>query len=388
MEKNHYVGIDVSKLTLDISIFEEGKDVKYFDHIQVANDKEGWKEMLRELKRKGVKPVAAAFMMEYTGCYSDGIRGFLDHKRLTYVMANPLEVKLRSGITRGKNDKIDSARIADYLGRFHDVLSPSHLPSANLLHLDALRKERKYMVEMRTSLKNRIQTVTFTDELNRHDSTIRLFDRKIDTIEEQILKLIDSDEEIKKTYELLLTIPGIGMVNAVNVIAITENFTAFANARQYASYIGVAPYRRDSGTSVHRRPKPSTFSDLQAKADLSEAADSARQNDWEMRRYYERRMNGKTSKEDPHTHRKTLNNIKFKLITRMFSVVQKGEPYQKLDEMKNRKKSTEQSVVAEPHTQNETENYGSHVPGCPCQSVQEAPVASTVRNLDEGLIKE
>ena len=47
MNKKWFIGIDVSKKTLDVSIFVADVVINMFPHIQVRNDKEGFKELLR-----------------------------------------------------------------------------------------------------------------------------------------------------------------------------------------------------------------------------------------------------------------------------------------------------------------------------------------------------
>ena len=138
-------------------------------------------------------------------------------------------------------------------------------------------------------------------------------------------EVVTSDEEIYLTYMRLLTIPGIGPVNAINTIANTQNFTAFETARQYARYVGVAPSEHSSGTSVRWRSRPSPHSDIQAKADLSMAAMRAVEFSIEMNIYYERKLGNRP--DDKDVKRKALNAVKFKLIRQMFSVAKQHKNF-------------------------------------------------------------
>ena len=331
MQNLFYVGIDVSKKTLDASLFVEGVGLKEFPHIVVDNNKEGFKEMFRWLRKQGCKDNRTSFLMEYTGFYSNAIREFFDKKRFKYRMENPLELKLRFCIVKEKNDKIDSARIADFLARHSDQLKPSHMPCKELQQLEALNNERKYYVQQRAALACRIQVVSSSEERARHQHHIDLYTKDIGKVEEKMQLIISQNEYIKKNYNYLLTIPGIGPTNAINAIVITENFTAFKTARQYASYIGVAPHSKTSGKCVRWKPKPSNCSDLQAKADLTQGAQSAVEYDPEMRTYFERRTK---DHKDTDTIRKVYNHIKFRLILRMFAVVKQQHSYVPLDKVK------------------------------------------------------
>ena len=115
MQNLFYVGIDVSKKTLDASLFVEGVGLKEFPHIVVDNNKEGFKEMFRWLRKQGCKDNRTSFLMEYTGFYSNAIREFFDKKRFKYRMENPLELKLRFGIEDGRT------RTLEEVGKEFDV---------------------------------------------------------------------------------------------------------------------------------------------------------------------------------------------------------------------------------------------------------------------------
>ena len=78
------------------------------------------------------------------------------------------------------------------------------------------------------------------------------YKKQISAIEKEIKELINKDEKMKKNYELLTSIPGISLVNAVNLIVFTGNFGFFEDSRKFASYCGVAPFEYSSGTSVNR----------------------------------------------------------------------------------------------------------------------------------------
>jgi transposase len=103
-------------------------------------------------------------------------------------------------------------------------------------------------------------------------------------------------------------------------IAYTENFVSFTNPRSYAVYVGVIPFDHSSGTSIRGRKRVSHIANKELKQELNQAARSAMVWDKEMKLYGENKMKTKCYKV-------VLNNIKFKLILRMFAVVKKGEMY-------------------------------------------------------------
>ena len=108
MNKNWFIGIDVSKKTLDASIFVAGEVINRFPHIQVRNEKQGFKELLRWAKEQGVNTKDALFGLEFTGYYSDALEQFLTGKKLYYTMLPTTVVK---HYQRGTRDKGGTARL-------------------------------------------------------------------------------------------------------------------------------------------------------------------------------------------------------------------------------------------------------------------------------------
>ena len=332
MNKNWFIGIDVSKKTLDASIFVAGEVINRFPHIQVRNEKQGFKELLRWAKQQGVDTKDALFGLEFTGYYSDALEQFLTGKKLYYTMLPTTVVKHYQRGTRDKNDKKDSAKIADYLFRFQgtECIKLRVLPSKAMQDLKALKSERKFYVRHRTDCENRQKVAKSRDEQKNLQKIIDLYDKEIERIDQKMADVVTSDEEIHLTYMRLMSIPGIGSVNAINTIANTQNFTAFETARQYAKYVGVAPSEHSSGTSVRWRGRPSPHADLQAKADLSMAAMRAVEFSFEMNVYYERKLGNRP--DDKDVKRKALNAVKFKLIRQMFSVAKQHRSFKPLEQ--------------------------------------------------------
>ena len=105
MNKKWFIGIDVSKKTLDASIFVAGEVINRFPHIQVRNEKQGFKELLRWAKKQDVNTKDTLFGLEFTGYYSDALEQFLTGKKLCYTMLPTTVVKHYQRGTRDKNDK-------------------------------------------------------------------------------------------------------------------------------------------------------------------------------------------------------------------------------------------------------------------------------------------
>lgn len=321
----HFIGCDVSKDTLDFAIHERGKDYRTFEHISVRNSLDGFREMRKWLRTRKINVKDAVIAMEHTGSYSAMLAEWCFNQGVTFVFLHPLDVRNYGARGRNKTDKADSQFIADYVYTMREKLEPSTPESSLIKRLRNLRNERQMTVRMRTSYMNLSKSVTDGISMKRIGKMIATLDAQVKSIEAEIKKVIQSDGAISRNYSLLLSIPGIGLVNALMTIIATGNFTRFQTARQYAKFCCVSPLSRQSGTSVDLGDHVSRAGHNEIKAILTEGARSAIIHDAQLRAYYERKRSAGKS------HGCVLNAIKFKLICRMFAVVTRQQPYVNTD---------------------------------------------------------
>ncbi len=330
MNKKWFIGIDISKLSLDVAIYSDGGD-QHENHIKITNDISGFKKLLVWLKEKKVDYKQSLFCMEHTGLYGQDIQYFLSGKGITYCMESPLQIKRSLGLVRGKNDKVDAQRIAWYAYTFRDRIKASHLPPEALSILQRLLVERKHYIKQIVSYRQQKEDVISHETKQtskRKTKMLKYLDDMLLQVESQMMEIITSDSLINNNYNLLLSIPGIGIINAITTIVNTQNFTAFSNARQYACYIGIAPFEHTSGTSINGRTHVSKFGNKQAKAELTQAARSAVMHDSGIKSYFQRKYNEKGATRDAYGI--VLNAVKFKLLLRIFAVIKRGSQYVKL----------------------------------------------------------
>lgn len=320
-ELKHFIGCDVSKSTLDFSIFERGKDYRVFEHIQVTNDQEGFNAMRKWLRTFKINLKDAVIGMEHTGVYSNALAEWCFKRGYTFVMLHPLDVKNACSRGRNKNDKADSQFIADYVYTMREKLTPSGIESTSIKKLRELLNERQLAVRTRTSYLNQMKTVSDAATIKRMKKMADTLTAQISVIEASIKKEIEADCAIKQNYTYIISIPGIGLVNAVMTIIATGNFTRFQTARQYAKFCCVSPLSNQSGISVRGGNHTSKAGHNEIKSVLTQGARSAICNDSQLKAYYQRkRAEGKT-------HGCVMNAVKFKLICRMFAVVQRQSVY-------------------------------------------------------------
>lgn len=328
-KKEIFVGVDVSKETLDVAVYGTRS------HIRISNNSEGFKQLTAWLKSLSIALDDCWFVLEYTGGYEYRLIQFCQSKQVQFSRVPGLEIKKSLGMQRGKNDKIDARRIGEYGYEKRDKLKVSTVCNAAITKLKQLLTLRSSFVNDRKGHEHRMKELMAMMDLKANDPVLKLYKQGVDfankqiaKAESEIMKIIRSDKEMKRNFQLITSIPGIGSVNGWMTIAFTENFTCFANGRKYGAYCGVVPYDHLSGKSIKGKSRVSHMANKQAKADLGMAAKAAVNHDPELKQYYERRAAiGKH-------HMSIMNEVKFKLILRMFAVVNKGVNYVKKLEKK------------------------------------------------------
>ena len=320
MKKWEFIlGVDVSKLTLDIHCGELN------EHIQIANGTEGFKIFKKWVKECKIDLAKSIVVMEYTGGYEYKLMQFCESLSIPYTRIPGFAIKHSLGIARGKNDKVDAKRIATYADEKIKTINPEKPLNKRILQLKELLSFRKRLVRinagLKASLKERISMyeVTQEDTIRKIiEDTIERNKLDIEKLDIAMMEVIKDDDSILTNYTIIKSIKGIGPINALMTIAYTENFTSFSNPRTYAVYVGVIPFDHSSGTSLKGRKRVSHLANKELKQELNQAAKTAIKWDKELSEYATRKLESKP-------YGIVLNNVKFKLILRMFSLVKRGE---------------------------------------------------------------
>ena len=276
-EEIECIGVDVSKNTLDVALFR-GKIDWNEGHVKVSNNESGYKELRKWLRLKNAEKKRLRICMESTGLYTHDFRSWLEKENIIYYVVDPKLMhhfappQSIKGIRQTKNDKADAFRIAIYCSLFHDSMEPSKLPSAAYFKLKRLLAERRQYVKQSVLYRQQLSDISIYDSVGsriRKKNEVENLRDNIKQTDAEMKAIIDTDPEIRRNYELLISIVGVGLVVAVTTIVLTENFTTFTNPRKYASYIAIAPFPHESGTSIRGATRVSKQGFRQAKADLS-----------------------------------------------------------------------------------------------------------------------
>jgi len=326
-KKKAFIGVDISKDTLDFSILLDS-DPQSFEDKQVPNSFSGFSKIEKWLSSKPFALNECLFCMEHTGTYGLLLFAWLSQLEVDYVVEPALRIKRSMGMARGKNDRVDARRIADYAYTNRTKLKPFVMPSSLLLQIKQLLTYRDQLTRMSTSLKNSLknhreyeQVIGSTSITESITGQIDDIQTKKEDIDRQIKELIQSDKELNKNYNLVKSVKGIGLMIAAYMLVTTHNFTSFENGRKYACYSGIAPFEHTSGSSIRGQTRVSHLANKRIKTLLSNGANSACKWDPDLRAYYKRKTG------EGKDHNLVINSISCKLVNRVFAVIKRQTPY-------------------------------------------------------------
>jgi transposase len=317
---NYYAGIDVSKLTLDISILCGDANSTKTVHYKIENKEKNISQFVKKtLGKYDLSKVL--FCFEDTGVYSLPLSYYLSDNKLTYWKVPALEIKRSKGISRGKDDKIDSKEIAFYACTHLHKFRPSSIPPKSIQQLKLLFSERTKVLKSLSSFEKTSENKDFMPKdvydlvVSANKSVINKLKQVLTDIEEKMLAIIAAEEQLNQQYKLITSIPGIGKHTAIYLIISTKGFESFENWRQLACYAGVAPFPYQSGTSIRGRTKVHPFADRKLKSLLNMCAMVAIRHDKELKTYYERKV------AEGKVKMLVINNVRCKLLARVFAVI-------------------------------------------------------------------
>lgn len=324
------IGVDVSKLTLDVSLVLVEGHLRYArGSVTIANTPEGLKELRRWLKQQGVCfDETTKVVMENTGMYHRLLMNWVKKSGLHYCVDNAARIKWSLGITRGKDDKIDAQRIAMYGAKNLQELQWNNGSEERLMLLKDLLTTRESIVKQIQQLQVPLNERKQYLEEKQIREMERLLAPAIVGLKESLKKLsaaiqkaIASDMELLRLYKLALSVPCIGPQTAAAMLCDTRAFTGYENASQLSSYCGVVPFGYRSGTSIRGKNKVHPMANKNLKRLLHMCVLSGIRKYPEFKDYYERKI-----AEGKHAM-SVINALRNKLVIRVAAVVKRGEPY-------------------------------------------------------------
>ncbi|MFD2514992.1 transposase [Pontibacter locisalis] len=202
------------------------------------------------------------------------------------------------------------------------------LSGLTLERLKDLQANRSRLLKALQSIKVTIKELLSVDPVSGktlqqvNSKAIKGIEKSMEKVEEKMQLFIAKDEALKKKYDLLTSVKGVGKVLAISLLVYTQGFTRMEDARKLACYCGVAPFEYRSGTSVMGRTGVSKFANKELKHILHMAAINSVRFNQELRVYYERKVGEGKSKMS------VINAVRNKLLHQIVAVVKRGTPYE------------------------------------------------------------
>ncbi len=152
-------------------------------------------------------------------------------------------------------------------------------------------------------------------------SLVKTIDSKIKKVNESMLKLVKSDDQLNQQYKLISTVPGVGDITALYLLIYTGGFSKFSSFKQFACYCGIAPFDFQSGTSIRAKTRVSHLANKKLKSVLTLCTLGLIRAEGEFKTYYLRKKaEGKNSMS-------VINVLRNKIISRVFAVIKRGTEY-------------------------------------------------------------
>ena len=329
--KKVLIGIDFSKEKFDVAIIVKSTSMQV--HAVFDNKVSGYRKMIKWIKSVVEEKTCSFWLFcgETTGGYSRMISDWLYAQGYDVWIENALTIKRTFPLKRIKNDAVDAFMIAEYALRFEDKAQLYEPLSPALSRLRELFLYRHHLVRHRCSFQIRRIEKRFTQEKSPIKNTISQSARHIITeinkeiakCDEKIKEYIESDEQLYSIFAIVTSMPGVGTINAVSLMVYTNNFTKFAyNPRKIACYYGIAPFGRDSGTSVHTDPRVGFIANKMLKSLLTQAALAAVRTCPQIAKHYQGLI------ERGKKPMVALNNVKNKMIAIITAMVRNSCMYQ------------------------------------------------------------
>lgn len=331
--KKIFIGIDFAKEKFDAAIIE-ACGLKEFGDRQFgtfSNNKKGYCRFLKWVKSNAGVSTAEEWLFcgEDTGSCSLGLSKWLYGRGYDMWIENAYVIKHSNGIQRVKTDRADASMIAEYAWRHQDKAALFEPLSDSLTQLREVFLYRHKLVQQRVAMDVRKQDKEVSDKtralsfINRKSKhLIAEIDKAIKECDAMIDRIIESDDELRENYTIVTSVKGVARQNGACLLIFTNNFKRFdMDARKIACYYGVAPFAKESGSSVHTPARTSHFANKLIKSLLSQAAMIAKIFNPEIKEYYDRLI--KRGKK----HSVALNNVKNKLLRIIVALVRKKTVY-------------------------------------------------------------
>ncbi|MEQ9310660.1 MAG: transposase, partial [Balneolaceae bacterium] len=251
------VGIDVSRERLDAVVLSGGE---YHEYVEMKNTTKELSKWLKALRRKlSFEAEDWLVCVEHTGLYCDHVIEVTSELGIGLWIEDASRIKAFHSLSRGKNDKLDATRIAEYAYLKQGEALLWAPPREVVIELKSLNQLRRRLLTSKHRLSVPLGEEEFMgsqwsgDHRKFLSPILRELDKQLKEVEGRIMELIRGDEELHSLYEQVTSVKGVGLVVAVSMLVMTNEFKWIRDPRKMACHCGVAPFEYSSGKSIRGR---------------------------------------------------------------------------------------------------------------------------------------
>jgi len=325
MHFTFFIGVDVSKATLDFAVVRANQ---ILFHQQVSNDKKGISQFLKELRKQtNASLTHCLFCLEYTGIYNNPLLKSLHAAEAHIWVEQAAHIQESMGLLRGKTDLVDAKRIALFAYKNREDARLWTPPRAVIAQLDQLTAQRARLVKVIKLLQTPLtDSKGFLEKADRKANqqacaaSLRALKADLKAVDKAITELAQQDPELKRLFERVTSVVGISQITAAEIILTTNEFRTITNPKKFACYAGVVPFERSSGQRKGRA-QVSHMANKKVKSLLHLGAMSAIQHCPQLKEYYQRKV------AEGKNKMLVLNNVRNKIVHRVFACVRQDRNY-------------------------------------------------------------
>jgi transposase len=315
-----YCGIDVSAATLAVAVQQQ--DQRFEERI-FDNTASGHKTLIRWLhKWKAWVRVS----LEATGIYSLDLALALDKAEgIEVAVLNPKLIhRFAQTLRRSKTDSADAQVLAEYSARM--PFTPWSAPGLNGLQLRSISRHIQSLVVEYARQNNRLHAAEksaltprcVVQDLKRSMASLQL---RLARLRSAAIELVRRDKAMQESFELLIGMPGIAAISALQLLGELAPLSPEMSARQWVAHSGLDPSHRESGTSVHKPSRISRAGNRHLRRALHMPALVAVRHDPHLKAFYESLLGRHKAKMQ------ALIAVERKLLHAIYGIFKSRMPY-------------------------------------------------------------
>jgi len=237
VEYTTFVGIDVSKSRWDVHVHPQGRTLEF------PTDEAGLARLREELMSLGPQTLV---VVEASGGWESPLVCALLDAKVQVAVVNPQRVRefAKSLGVLAKTDRLDACVLA----KFGQATKPRLAEKTAEIEreLADLVTRRQQLVHLRTMETNRRSRTKSPTASKSIDAMLEQIKAQIENVDREIERLVKNDETLSAQYEILSSVPGVGVgLSAIILSRLPE--AGAANRGEVAALVGVAPMNHDSG---------------------------------------------------------------------------------------------------------------------------------------------